>query len=79
MIIDKYQVKQWMSSHAPMLRCPVCTRQNFSVDESSLAVTNTLHEKNGHVDYLTGFPLVVLTCQDCAYVLFFSAKQMEII
>jgi len=79
MIVDRYQVQQWLTSHAPTLHCPICSGQSFSVEENSLAVTNCLHEKAGPTDYLSGFPLVVLSCQNCAHIMFFSAKQMGVL
>ena len=79
MIVDRYQVQEWLTSHAPALQCPICSGRSFDVEENSLAMTNSLHDKGGPIDYLGGFPLVVLFCQTCAHVIFFSAKQMGVL
>lgn len=75
-MVDSYRVQQWLSSRAPSFQCPVCGRRNFSVNEQ-LAMTNSLQD-GGLVNYLSGFPLVVVTCQNCAHVTFFAAKQMDL-
>ena len=78
-MISRYEIQEWLSSHAPELACPVCRGRSFNVTEDQLAMTNSIQDKNGRVNYLSGFPLVVLTCQDCAHVLFFSAKQVGLL
>ena len=75
-MVDTYRVEQWLGSRAPSLQCPACGLRNFSVG-NILAMTNSLQD-GGHVDYVSGFPLVVVTCQNCAHVMFFAAKQMEL-
>jgi len=79
MIVDRYQVQEWLTSRAQALQCPICSGRSFNVEENALAVTNCLHEKGGNTDYINGFPLVVLSCQTCAHVMFFSAKQMGVL
>lgn len=51
--------------------------KGFALDET-LAMTNTIDE-NGRINHLSGFPLVAITCQNCAYVLLFAAKQVGVI
>ena len=78
-MISRYDAQEWLNSHAPGFRCSVCGGQNFGVAEDQLATTNSMKDKSGRIDYLSGFPLVVFTCGDCAQVVFFSAKQMGVL
>lgn len=74
--MDRARAEQWIRTNAASLRCPVCGSNNFALDDT-VAMTNSLQD-DGHVNYLSGIPLVFLACQNCAHVLFFSAKQMGV-
>ena len=74
--MDKQQAADWLKSHAPELKCAACGKNSFGVD-SPLAMTNQMDD-GGHINYLAGYPLVVVVCQNCAHVMFFAAKQMGI-
>lgn len=77
-MVDSYRVEQWLHSRSPSVRCPCCGERNFEVG-NILAMTNSIQDDTGRVNYLNGFPLVVVMCHNCAYVMFFAAKQMGMI
>ncbi len=75
--MDTYKAQQWLHSRAATLQCPACGQRNFNI-ENIVSMTNSLQE-GGHVDYLSGIPLVAVKCENCAHIMFFSAKQMGIL
>ena len=76
-MVDAYRVEEWLRSRSKSVHCPCCGSQNFGA-EDMLAMTNSVEANTGRINYLRGFPLVVLICQDCAHVMFFGAKKMGI-
>lgn len=77
-MVQPLQIEQWLRSHQVELSCPSCHQKNFSVDQQ-LAMTNSIDENTTRINYLFGFPLVTLICNNCAHVMFFSAKQMGVL
>ena len=68
---------EWATVHAPDLRCPVCQERKFSVD-STIAMTNAIDPANERINYMSGFPLLVVSCARCAHTLFFNAKAVGV-
>lgn len=72
------RAETWLRSRAPMIRCPACGGANFGVADM-IAMTNSIDVDTSRVNYMAGFPLLLVTCSNCAAVLMFSAKQIGII
>lgn len=76
-LVDTYKAQQWIRQKAFNMRCPVCQGQSFGVD-SVIAMTNSIDE-NTRINYLSGLPLVPVTCGNCGHIMFFNAKQMGLL
>lgn len=72
-MVDVNFVQKWLETKCPSIHCPACGGKNFEVDKD-LAMTNSIAE--GRINYLYGFSLIVVTCNNCAYVMFLSAKKV---
>jgi predicted nucleic-acid-binding Zn-ribbon protein len=78
MMVNRDVVAKWLESHAPRMSCSCCGLKNFTVDES-VAMTSSLADTKGRINYLAGVPLVSLVCSNCGHVAFFSAKMLGVI
>lgn len=75
MHIDIDKVKQWIYNRT-QLQCPACEKRNFSI-ESKLAMTVTIDNETKRIDYLSGYPLIVVTCENCGYIIFLAPRRLE--
>ena len=74
--MDEQLALDWLKSHISVVKCAACGTGPLSVN-SPLAMTNQMDD-GGHINYLAGYPLVAVVCQNCAHVMFFAAKQMGV-
>ena len=74
--MDTGKAEIWLRTHG-ISACPVCGQRSFSIHDM-VSMTNTLQD-GGHIDYLSGLPLTVVICNNCAYLMFFSAKLMGVV
>ena len=77
MSLSKFQ--DWIKSRGIALRCPACGSQRGFGVADELAMTSMLSGETGRIDYLRGFPLLLVTCNNCAFVMPFAAKQLGVV
>ena len=73
---DQDKVKEWIGSRTPQLQCD-CGAKTWSI-APELAFPLMADSKTGRINYLSGYPLVIVTCNDCGRALFFSAMKLGV-
>ena len=73
---DQEKAKEWITSHSPQLQCD-CGSRNWTVGPE-LAFPVMADSHTGRINYLTGYPMVVVTCNDCGRMLFYSAMKLGV-
>jgi hypothetical protein len=68
-------IKDWLKNKAPKsLKCPVCQQKNWKFSDRLVHLIGEGLTDND----LTKKPCVVLSCGDCAYLLFFFAGDLGV-
>ena len=73
---EKERVIDWIRSHCAQLRCG-CDAMGWNL-EPELAFSLMADSQSGRINYLSGYPLVVLTCDNCGRTLFFNAIKLGV-
>ena len=71
------EVEEWLRSKCPTLVCVACGQKRFSI-EKMLAQTVSSDKATGRFNYMSGYPLVLVLCQNCGQALFFSSKVIGV-
>lgn len=79
MILDSNEeekIKKWLEKRVSSgLRCFVCGQQQWGIGNLA-AMTSSIDLKTGRIHYMQGYPMIPLTCNNCAHTIFFSANMM---
>ena len=73
--VDTTAARRWLQKRGVLTACPVCKSKDLRVSKDFF-VTLGIQGQTGAPDLGTGSLLVRLRCGNCAYVMFFHAKQM---
>ena len=76
-MVTASQVETWLKSKITSIRCPVCQNTNNFTVVDELQMAPALDEKTGSLK-TNGIPAVVLCCNLCGYMMYFSAMFMGI-
>jgi len=68
-------VRQWIESHSPVLCCSGCGGNDWAI-QSEMAFSPLIEPGDGSINTKKGYPMVALTCKNCACTMFFNAIQM---
>lgn len=74
---DQEKIRNWLTSHASFdgMRCAICGQRNWTIPNVA-AMTNSIDLSNSRVNHLVGFPMIGITCSNCAHIEWFSALAM---
>jgi len=68
-------IKKWVEEKTPGLRCFCCGHRKWSIQQNP-ALTVLVDTNSGRIHYMDGYPMIGLTCDYCAHILWFSAPLM---
>ena len=69
-------IRDWIGKHTSGgIRCFICGLHQWTVLPSA-AMTITADTQTGRIHYMEGYPLVGLTCNNCAHIIWLSAAAM---
>lgn len=68
-------IERWIRSHALMFQCACCGAKEWVI-QRELSFALTIEPQGGRINYLGGYPMVVITCKNCGYTVLFNAIQM---
>lgn len=76
-------VQDWIGKKCPGLTCPVCQGRQMDVADLTVAVCSPGYVAGAEARVNFGgsppvMQMIPVVCQNCAYILFFSAKQMGV-
>jgi hypothetical protein len=73
---DQDKIKKWLETKTSSgLRCFVCGNQRWSIANPA-AMTVSIDVHTGRIQYMAGYPLIGLICDNCAHMLWFNAAVM---
>lgn len=73
---DQAKIRNWLTSHAfGGIRCSVCGQQNWTIMNVA-AMTGSIDLNTSRINHLSGFPMIGITCNNCAHIEWFSAPAM---
>lgn len=72
---EQAKVRQWLKERTPHLRCFCCGAGGWTVNPR-VAMSSLWNPRSGRINYMEGYPVVVLQCDQCGHVLLFSAIAM---
>ena len=75
---QKAMVEKWVTSRAPGFVCHACGAKTWGV-QNDLAFTLMIDAETLRINREAGFPLAVVTCNNCGYTSFFSAVQIGLV
>lgn len=70
-------VERWIRSHGLFFQCACCSGKEWTIQQE-LAFALTVEPQGGRINYLGGYPMVAITCNNCGYTTFFNAIQMGV-
>lgn len=70
-------IEQWVRSHSLIFQCACCGRKERTI-QKELAFALTVEPQGGRINYLGGYPMVAITCNNCGCTAFFNAIQMGV-
>jgi predicted nucleic-acid-binding Zn-ribbon protein len=75
---QKASIEDWLNSHAAEMLCPCCREKQWCIQDD-LAFPLMIDPETARINRESGFPLVVVVCNNCGYASFFSAVRIGVI
>jgi hypothetical protein len=73
---DRTRFDAWSNNNWHMGKCPVCGKQNWALADH--VVTPILYNQVGFTQS-SGYPQIMIICQECGYILYIAAVTVGII
>jgi len=76
---DSAKVQQWLNSKCIKDTCDKCNSNEWSTGSISFLPTLKKDGDTTNLDIVNGLPVIHMACNNCGYVMFFSAVKMGVL
>lgn len=76
---DMNKIREWLqrTGRNRAFACPWCGGNNWQ-PSNELAFAVAVDSQTGRINHLAGVPMVAVACNECSYIMLFSAKAIGI-